>query len=260
MSDDIIALEFLGEVTLADFARGIQRFKSLIDSLSDEVAKGTSIDWTIDDLRPGSAFISLRGTARRSSRQDQVAEVVHAYGDVGRSLEKSGAIQRSDDVVKKADRLLELLKSKTVESLRVETSEADALIRLHHPAIDDVVREMPTGVATAYGVIEGRVQTVSNRGRLRFTLYDSLHDRAVSCYLEEGYEDIVRDAWGKRALVHGVVRRDQLTGRPLTVREVTQVDLLPDRNPKGYLAARGISPVPPGRMNAAEAIRKVRDG
>jgi hypothetical protein len=111
----------------------------------------------------------------------------------------------------------------------------------------------------AFGAVEGRVQTLSSRGGLRFTLYDSLHDRAVSCYLAEGHEDIMRDAWGRLAVVQGLVKRDPRTGRPVTIREVRSVELLGERSPHDYKRARAAIPLPEGARRAEDVIRQLRD-
>ena len=50
-------------------------------------------------------------------------------------------------------------------------------------------------------------------------MYDELFDSAVSSYLGEEHEDMMRDAWGKRLIVEGWIRRDPETGRPVTVRK-----------------------------------------
>ncbi len=109
------------------------------------------------------------------------------------------------------------------------------------------------------GAISGRVQTLSNRGSLRFTLYDLLHDKPVSCYLAAGREDLMLDAWGKLAVVEGSVRRHPLTGRPLTIRGITAVDIRPDPNAEDYRWARGVVPLPSNGMSPEDAIRHLRD-
>jgi hypothetical protein len=111
----------------------------------------------------------------------------------------------------------------------------------------------------AYGGIEGRVQTLSSRGSLRFTLYDLLHDRAVSCYLASGAEETMRDVWGKLALVEGWVKRDAQTGRPITVRQIRNVTLLAEYPPASYKDARGAVKRQPGQMRGEEIIRRLRD-
>ena len=84
----------------------------------------------------------------------------------------------------------------------------------------------PTLQPVAYGGVTGRIQTLSSRGGLRFTLFDTLFDRAVSCYLAEGQEELMRDVWGRMAVVEGLVTRDRATGRPQVIRSVRGVTVV----------------------------------
>lgn len=63
----------------------------------------------------------------------------------------------------------------------------------------DIARSPRPNYISAYSAIEGVVQTLTSRRGLRFTLFDSLHDQAVSCYLEDGQEELMRGVWGRRA-------------------------------------------------------------
>ena len=138
-----------------------------------------------------------------------------------------------------------------VTSVRFETAEEDITI-LARPSRADRIQP-------AFGAIEGRIQTLTNRNTLRFTLYDTLYDRAVSCYLVEDQEDIIREAWGRKAIVEGLVTRDADTGRPTTIRGVSKIHLVSDA-PGNYLDARGIMPVPDGTPFPEDIIRRLRDG
>lgn len=82
-------------------------------------------------------------------------------------------------------------------------------------------------------------------------------DKAVSCYLAEGYEEIMRGVWGKIATVEGLVTRDPLSGRPLAVRHITKVTPKPDRR-ISYRDARGAAPSLTG-LTPEDAIRRLRD-
>jgi len=112
-------------------------------------------------------------------------------------------------------------------------------------------------LALAYGGVQGRVQTLTNRGGLRCTLYDTLFDRAVSCYLEQGHEDIMRDVWGRVAVVEGLVSRDQITGRPQVVRGVRNVTVVRQTRSDAWTSTRGI--LPPGPAEPEVVIRALRD-
>jgi hypothetical protein len=111
----------------------------------------------------------------------------------------------------------------------------------------------------AYGAVTGRVQTVTDRNRLRFIVYDHVHDRAVSCYLVEGHEDLMREMWGREAHVEGWITRDPESGRPLSVRKVTHVTPITKAEPQDYIRARGVVPLNPAGAKPEETIRRLRD-
>jgi hypothetical protein len=164
----------------------------------------------------------------------------------------------SPKVQRQAHGLTAVLK-RSVEAIRFETAEGDATITQEAVAAGRPVGMRARGERGAYGAVEGRVQTLSNRGGLRFTLYDSLDDHAVSCYLVEGYEEMMRDAWGRRAVVEGWVSRDSVTGRPQTVRRVQAVQVLPETKHGGYRDARGAVPVDSEELRPEVVIRRLRD-
>jgi hypothetical protein len=207
------------------------------------------ISWIVADLEVSSALATARAVGANGYQPEQVEAVVRDYLAVGRALQGTQPLTFSDTVNREARALTKVL-GDGVTTIRFETAEADAAVQ--------AVADVPPAVVIppAYGAVEGRVQTLTSRAGLRFTLYDTLYDRAVSCYLAEGFEDIMRDAWGHRAVVEGLVTRDPDSGRPLAVRQVTGVELLSELPPGGYRKLRGISP---SSLRAEEAIRRLRD-
>lgn len=258
MRTETVTLVLSGDVSLAELARAISGLRTLLTNLGREVGGGAEIDWNVDDLERGSTIASFRGTARRPNQQPQVESVVKAYGEVGLALEKRYRVPYSENVVRAANNIAGILNGR-VDSIRFETEEIDATIR--SPEVEsatDIDRPMPLSGAS-YGAVEGRVQTLTNRGGLRFTLYDLLNDRAVSCYLKEGHEDMMRDMWGKLVTVEGMVRRDPVTGIPQTVRQITKVAPMVEAEADSYRRARGVVPIGPDGLMPEEAIRRLRD-
>lgn len=250
---DTVTIVLSGDVPLTAFAKAIARFDALVRGLSADVG-GAALEWVIDDLERSSALATARGVGE----PERVAQVVQAYGKVGKDLEGNVPLAAYSRPVRIAALGLRAIVGGKVESIRLETAERDAIIRaVPSPLRVVTAEEMPRPMAAAYGAIEGRVQTLSNRGGLRFTLYDLLHDRAVSCYLQEGHEEVMRDAWGKVAVVEGWVSREPLTGRPMTIRQVTTVQVTPES--KGsYRDARAVSP-PKTDLLPEHAIRRLRN-
>ena len=257
MADNTVTLVLDGRVPLAEFAKGVVAFNELVTALADEVSRG-QVKWILDDLQYSSAI----ATARGEGPDIEVERAIIAYADVGSSLESHSKLKYGNRVQNAAEKVVNI----DVERVRFETSKTDALIPIvqsqaaAQSAIDagqslQIVRSRKP----AFGGIKGRIQTLTSRGRLRFTLYDAHQDKAVSCYFEEGKQSQVRDLWGKLAIVEGMIYRDPVNGRPLTIREVSEITPLPEpTGRRDFEQAMGAAPSLYG-MSAEEAIRKVRD-
>jgi hypothetical protein len=254
VADDTITLALDGNVSLSEFAEAIRRFDSLVQALA-RAEKAKHVRWFVADLEMSSTIATARGVAAPDQPEevvrDEVKRMVAGYLRVGLSLEQGEPIPYAQDVVKEAEAITAVL-NENVRTVRFETAQSEALI-----AAPAARPETITEKQTSYGAVEGRVQTLTSRGGLRFTLYDTLYDKAVSCYLAEGHEDEMRDVWGRRAVVEGVVSRDAKSGRPLAVRGITTVEMLPEVAPGKYRELRGLSPS--GGLSAEEAIRRLRD-
>ncbi len=252
MANDTVTLALDGDIGLAEFAEAVRHFDGLIRALAKD-AKATHVRWLVADLEVSSAIATARGVGQNGMPPEtvrrEVETVVRRYLQVGVSLEQGEPIPFSEAVVREAKAITNVLNGR-VTTVRFETFEAEATVGAP-AAVPDKLRQ-PT-----YGAVEGRVQTLSSRGGLRFTLYDTFHDKAVSCYLAEGYESVMRDVWGRRAVVEGRVTRDALTGRPFVVRGITHIEDLPETDRGSYSGLRGLSPS--RDLSPEEAIRRLRD-
>jgi hypothetical protein len=143
-----------------------------------------------------------------------------------------------------------------IESIRFETDDFDAEV------LSPSVRlPAPEEAVVTYGAVEGRIQSMTNRRGLRFTLYDLADDHAVSCYLREDCEDTMRHGWGKMAVVEGLVRRDPQSGRITTVREIQPngIQLVEPGERDSWREAIGCAPATEGGILPEEAVRRGRD-
>jgi hypothetical protein len=252
--DDTVTLALQGEVTLGVFSHAVLHFSRLIDALTTDVAAPESLRWVITELEAGSAIMTARGVGD----PEAASSVSSAFISVGKALERGELDSLPEHVLAEAREVIAVI-DQDVEAVRFETAEADATIRSLEEAFAatgtaDVHAPQPV----AYGGITGRVQTLSSRGVLRFTLYDTLFDRAVSCYLAEGQEELMRDVWGRMAVVEGLVTRDRVTGRPQVIRGVRGVTIVREADPDAYLASRGVLRETTARRSPEKAIRELR--
>ena len=252
MAKDTVTFALEGDVSLDEFARALDGLAGLMQALSHEVGDRVAISWRVADLRAGSATAILQGEADETSA---VERVVSAYGAVGRALERRQPVPYSARVRRQAEVITSVLSDRVV-SIRFETPDDDAVVypRDTVAAMRDVQHDW-----AAYGMVEGTVQALNERGALRFTLYDALHDRAVTCYLSEEQHEIMRDVWGKRALVEGRLSRDPISGRPTAMRDVLSVRPIGNVPEGDFRAARAALPVNANVEPPEEIIRRMRD-
>ena len=250
MASRSATLTLMGDsIPLADFARAVNSWQELMAGLSVEIA-GSSLAWVIDDLDTSSAEATVRADAEDPT---VVEAVVRAYSIVGESLSRNQRPPYSLQVVRAAETLTKVINGH-VEGIKFETEEADFIVRARVLGSQELSVPLQ-----AYGAIEGRVESLSKRRGLRFTLYDLVTDRAIACYLTEGREDDARDVWGRRAIVEGWISRDPLTGRALTVRHVSAISVIAEDLVGSYRDARGVVPLKPGELLPEQAIRRGRD-
>jgi len=253
---DTVTLELQGRVTLKQFSEAVAHFHRLITALSVE-SKAENVRWEINALEVGSTTATAQGISENGTAPERIEQVVRNYLEVGEALERGVTVPYRPPVEKEARALVAMLRT-GIDAVRFETAESEAIVR---EATTPAQAKAPqTGTTGSYGAVTGRVQTLTSRNQLRFTLYDRLYDRAVSCYLAEGRQSLMREMWDKLATVEGRVARDPMSGRPLAVRRITNVTRLVEGAPQDYLNARAVLPLGPNDPWPEEAIRRVRDG
>lgn len=233
---DTVTLELQGTVSLSDFSTAVARFDALIAALAAE-SGDAGIAWQVDALEYSSANTTARGVSTNGASPERIDRVVRAYLEVGQALESGTTIPFPTAIKQSAQALAEMLISSTIEAIRFETADDDALVR--QPPKPATAPTLTHRKSASYGAVKGRIQTLTSRNALRFVIYDHIHDRAVSCYLVEGGQEMMREMWDRMAVVEGWVSRDPESGRPLSVRRVSKVTPLIEVEADSYKCARG---------------------
>jgi len=249
MAKDTLTFALDGEIDLREFASAISTFNSLLNQLSREIGKDAKIDWVISELYAGSAIATFRGVYTDT----QVVEnVVGAYEQVGDALANGREVPFSDTVKRHANALTKVLNGK-VTSIRFETPQREYFISTK------VEGEKTEPIKFSHGTVRGTIETLTKHKHLSFTLWDSLFNKAINCYVKEGEEENMRNVWGKKAVVSGRVGRNPATGRPVVVRDVRYVRPLEEVEPGSYRKARGTFTWGKGGESPEDIIRRLRD-
>ena len=247
MSKTTLTYEMGGQVELKDLENGITLFARLVYSLTPR----TGVAWVVEDLQPGSAIVTLRGEADDPAK---VERIIDEYEKIGSSLSQRETPSHAKTAVIQAAREIAVF-AESREYVRLGTPDQDYIIYGNGVAAANI----PISPSVSIGAITGRVQTLSSRAGLRFNLYDAVHDRAVTCYLKLGQEEVMREVWGSWATVVGTVSRESVTGKPISIRDIRKVERLDEVSPRTYQEARGAVPWETGDILPEEAIRLLRD-
>lgn len=249
-----IALD--GEVTPRALAEASAAFAELLDALLEENARGVPLHWVITDLHHGSgnATAELRAFDKKDAKW--VPQVIQGGKRFAEEAQRSAPPSKSSRLTLLRERFARLPQDNDrLTRVRLETADSDFLLAGRPRPGGEAVPQYPL----AFGSVTGRVQAMSNRGSLRFTLYDLNDDKAVSCYLDESKdaEREMLDLWGKVVEVEGYVRRDPVTDRPLYVRGIAKVNR---REVEGsWREALGAAAGFLGEERSEDVIRRIRD-
>lgn len=250
MPDTTLVLTLEGEVTLNQLTAAMTHFQKLLTALAQEVGADTPIEWDLEDLQHGSAILAFAG---RAEQDEPVQRVVAAFEDVAQALQQHTPIPFSRQVAHAGQALTQLIDHR-VKAVRLGTARQEAIIY----SLFDAKKLGTSKPLVSMGAVKGRVQSISNRKTPTFTLYDAVFDTAVSCYLDAAQQDTLTDVWDKTVFVSGAVTRQPDSGKPISVRNITDISVVPLVSPGSYRQARGIfaglSDEP-----AEVSIRRLRD-
>lgn len=248
MTADSVTFRLDGEVEVEKLARAFAQFTAVLNELPK--AHDAAVRWVVTGLEYGSALATAQAVPVDDLSAPFVPSMIEDFMAAAEGVSRG----ESDE----SRPLLKLVRDLTMVAdeanpLILETEAAEVLFA--QPATPAEPSKAAPGTKSI-GTVRGRVETLMHRGKLRFTLFDLTTNRAVSCYLPEQHEDLMRDAWGRVADVTGTVTRDPDTGRALSIRKVTDIAKVEEGNPLGFLEAEGAIG---GTEPAETVIRRVRD-
>ena len=253
MADDLVTFRIDGEVTIDKLSAALTGFWAVLEALHE--SRGAKVRWVLAGLDYGSAAATAQAVPLDEDAARHVPAMPADYLQAARQVAR-GDGDPERPVLRAVRELVEFADESN--PVVFETGD-DEVIFVAPAAIPRIAgaAERQLQTTKSLGSVRGRVEMISQRNALRFSIYELVNDRAVSCYPHPDYADVMREAWGRIADVTGTITRDAATGRPVSIRRVTRVDVVEDEGePDGYLRARGaIETTEP----AEQALRRMRD-
>ncbi len=248
VTGDSVTFRVEGELTIDKLSNAVERFRDVLTALEQDQA--AHVRWALAGLEYGSAVVTARPEPLDEDAVAKIPRMTELYLVAGQRV-SAGELDDARPLLRVVQGLTELADERN--RVILETAEDEVIFTA---PIRPAANAGGARTTKSLGTVRGRVETLSHRKGFRFTLYELATDRPVSCYLEPDHEDQMRDAWGHIADVTGIVTRDAESGRPLAVRRVTSVDVVPEGDALGFLRARGVIA---GTEPAEEVIRRIRD-
>jgi hypothetical protein len=231
--DNKIVLAFDGPVVSPDtFKRAVNAFIELLKAVSNEAAgDGKKIQWNMSVEKGSNVLIARPVPDVETTRASSL--VIRALPDGLRRLEKGTPTSPSyfDEKALRAAKDLASIKDGNAKSLDyLQIRSYGKPCEVSERTVSSIGRLLG-GQHQALGSIEGRLQTITDRGTLQFVVYDSLFDKGVNCFMDDKIVDQAIKAWRKRVAVSGMVQYDK-EGHPVsirvdTIREFKDVSELP---------------------------------
>lgn len=251
MSENHLSFCLGGEVTVEKLSDAFARFSQVLDALAE--SHNANIDWLVTGLEHGSATVIARAVPLDDEAERQIPAMHEDYTDAAVCVQE-GNIDHTFSLHRRMHELLALADDD--HPIKVESNDKRVVV---DTAVAPFIPSLPQGWedhVTTLGTVRGRVETLSRRNALSFSLYELTTDVAVRCFMDLDLEDKMRSVWGNIADVTGTVRRDTRTNRPLWIRNVTRVEPVDEGDPDGYLKARGVINT---KEPAEVLVRRMRD-
>ncbi|HZR05427.1 MAG TPA: hypothetical protein VFA61_06335 [Candidatus Udaeobacter sp.] len=215
---ECLSLDLRGSLPIEKFEKAIGAFFDLIKEVTKEALnENQKIRWTVT-VRSGSATVN----AIPHYAPDVAAEARQILRAVPQGIQ---AIERgseesprffSREAIKAVKRLgaLQSLKPDDVTGVRIRSDSVKANITPKSVASADA---LIGGQHQAFGSIEGKMQTITDREGFRFVVYDSLYDNRVDCFVDEDLMEQAIASFRHRVRVSGTVQYDR-QGDPVSVK------------------------------------------
>jgi len=228
-----VKLELSGSRITADiFSRSVRTFFELVEDVAVDVTGARKgIEWIVS-VKSGSITICATPESI-SACPTSVAQAIRAIAtgieSIGKRTKRPAHF--SDNALRKLRELGNIVgfRDRGLDRILIRVNGKSNELS---PASVAYVDELLGTPMSAYGTIEGKLLAVNVKGRLKFSVYETLTNRSVTCFVgDEKFEDVV-SAIKDRVSAYGLIRYRK-TGEPASI-EIEDLSVFPpeDKLPK----------------------------
>ena len=201
------------------FKKAAQSFVDLLIQVTEEVSQGEKKPLWNMSVRPGSSVFVARIVSDPETKA-RAAKTIRAVRSGISKLDRGETnIPHFNFQALSAARELSALRGRPNSPgiTTIELGNGDGRVVPITSKIAEVVRKTLGGSHHAYGSIEGKLQTISDRGTFQFVIFDAISDKGVNCFVPQEKFPAAHSAFGRRVRVEGEINYDK-EGRPLSIK------------------------------------------
>lgn len=220
-----LTLEISEAISPERFLAAVRAFFGYIEEVGNAIkSEGENLSWTVR-VREGSSLIGVDPTPSASR---QLIENVYAKVEESIRHLDNGDIAGArlpDAALKHLLTLAEFAERPRIKSNPLQMWVRRKPVAMGH-IIGRVIREDRQADYSDYGTIEGRLETIQDRGKLEIRIRDVMFRQVVSCHFTEEMLPEVFENFRKRVEVSGVIHFRK-NGAPISIK-VEEIVRLPD--------------------------------
>ncbi len=212
-------------ITKDEFSQSIRKFFSIIEDVASNVSgKSKAIEWVIS-VEPGSIKLQAKPESIYGSPQD-AAKTLDVLNN-GFEAIWTGTKRPKYFSDNSLNNIFEL---GNIVGLGDKDINFDIGIGKNIKKISSknvaYIEEILATESEAYGTIEGELLALKIRGRLNFSIWDTLTGKEVKCFFRDELFDDVISSIRKRVAVSGLIHYNKV-GRPLKI-DIERIRQFPD--------------------------------
>ncbi len=212
-----IALRLDGAlITPEEFRKAVGAFVDLLLQISEDIAQGGKKPvWSMSVRKGSSIFVArpVPDTETKRSAKETIKSFRSGIAQLDRGMRNVPHF--SNKALQAASTLASLRARQGISVIEI-TSPSGKPVPVREKIVDVVSRTI--GVQKQeYGSIEGKLQTISERGGFQFVVWDALADRPINCFIPENKFQEAYAAFRKRVSVSGMVQHDR-DGKPTSIK------------------------------------------
>lgn len=221
-------------VTPERFLKGVRSFFAVVAEVAIGVSgKKSGVEWTVS-VKEGSSLICLNPNPQTPPPTlDKIASSL----EKGFSQLEEASVRPAfftDKAIRSARELAEISGDGTIVRLWIRKNPLDVT-----KSVEANVAKLLSPEHADYGSIEGKLQTVTERGGFHFVVYQRLWDEPVRCNVPQRLSEQALQSFGQRVEVYGMIkyRKD---GQPRSIEADDIIPFPPSDQIPNFRDVRGI--------------------